>query len=301
MIKHEDPTMSDAHPAVLVAGSLHYDIVVSASGRPRKGETLSGQFWQPKFGGKGGNQAVACRRQGVETSMVGVVGNDAFGQALLAHLAHEKVEHTSVKAVDGHSSGMSVAIFDSEGDYGAVIVSGANLHIRADQVPLSAWASAKILVLQNEIPEEVNAELASRARGAGLLTVLNAAPARAFTTTLPEAVDILIVNAIEAEMYGGCVVDSLVTAHQAAANLCRQFPAVIVTAGADGVAFCAQANGPSFDLPAIPVTVASTHGAGDSFVGTFVAHLAIGNDIQTALEVANQAAALLVATPEDKR
>ena len=87
MIEHKEPAISDAHPVVLVAGSLHYDIVVSASGRPRKGETLAGQFWRPKFGGKGGNQAVACRRQGVETSMVGAVGNDAFGQALLAHLA----------------------------------------------------------------------------------------------------------------------------------------------------------------------------------------------------------------------
>ena len=46
--------------AVVVVGSLHYDIMVDAPDRPRKGETVAGRSWAPKFGGKGGNQA-ACR------------------------------------------------------------------------------------------------------------------------------------------------------------------------------------------------------------------------------------------------
>src|SRR5262245_56962100 len=57
-------------PAVIVVGSLHYDIMVDAPDRPRKGETLQGRSWTPKFGGKGGNQAAAARRQGVSTAMV---------------------------------------------------------------------------------------------------------------------------------------------------------------------------------------------------------------------------------------
>ena len=83
------PTAVDEAPgaeaaAVIVVGSLHYDIMVDAPGRPRKGETLAGRSWVPKFGGKGGNQAVAARRQRVSTAMVGAVGKDSFGEALLA-------------------------------------------------------------------------------------------------------------------------------------------------------------------------------------------------------------------------
>jgi hypothetical protein len=39
--------------AVLVVGSLHYDIMVDAPDRPRKGEIVAGHSWSPKFGGKG--------------------------------------------------------------------------------------------------------------------------------------------------------------------------------------------------------------------------------------------------------
>ena len=42
-------------PVVVVVGSLHYDIMVKAPDRPRKGETVAGYAWRPKFGGKGGN------------------------------------------------------------------------------------------------------------------------------------------------------------------------------------------------------------------------------------------------------
>ena len=50
--------------SVVIVGSLHYDILVDASDRPRKGETLAGHAWSPKFGGKGGNQALAAQSQG---------------------------------------------------------------------------------------------------------------------------------------------------------------------------------------------------------------------------------------------
>ena len=62
--------------AVVVVGSLHYDIMVDAPDRPRKGETVAGLSWSPKFGGKGGNQALAAEGQGVPTAMVGAVGDE---------------------------------------------------------------------------------------------------------------------------------------------------------------------------------------------------------------------------------
>jgi ribokinase len=286
--------------AVVVVGSLHYDIMVDAPDRPRKGETVAGLSWSPKFGGKGGNQALAAEGQGVPTAMVAAVGGDDFGAALLAGLDRGGVDRSAVATLSGVGSGMSVAIFDAEGDYGAVIVSGANLAISATQAHDELLRTAKVLILQNEIPEDVNEDVARRARAFGVKTVLNAAPARAFETALPGYVDILVVNAIEAEMLGSAPVNSLADAEEAADHLTSRFGAVVVTAGGDGVAF-QNGLGEKVSLPGVPVKVESTHGAGDMFVGTLAARLAMGNDVRTALSVANQQAAKLVSTPECER
>jgi ribokinase len=291
---------SASAPAVIVVGSLHYDIMVDAPDRPRKGETIAGRGWSPKFGGKGGNQAVAARRQGVPTAMVGAVGDDSFGAALLAGLDRAKVDRKNVAVLSGIGSGMSVAIFDDDGDYGAVIVSGANLAIAPNQAGAELLSQGKVLVLQNEIPEIVNEAIARRARNLGVATILNAAPARPFTTSLPDLVDILIVNAIEAEMLGGGDVSSLEMAARAAARLAARFKSVVVTAGGDGVASFDR-SGRALKLSSIKVAVASTHGAGDTFVGTLAARMAVGDPFEVALSTANIEAAKLVSTPEEGR
>jgi ribokinase len=287
-------------PAVIVVGSLHYDIIVDAPDRPRKGETIAGRSWAPKFGGKGGNQALAARRQGVSTAMVGAVGDDNFGAALLAGLDRGRVDRTNVAVLSEIGSGMSVAIFDDDGDYGAVIVSGANLAIVPGRASEQLLSRGKVLVLQNEIPEIVNEAVARHARDLGVTTILNAAPARPFTTSLPDLVDILIVNAIEAEMLGGGDVSSLETAACAAERLAARFKCVVVTAGGDGVASF-ERSGHAFKLPGINVAVASTHGAGDTCLGTLAARMALGDPFELALSTANREAAKLVSTPEGKR
>jgi ribokinase len=100
--------------------------MVDAPHRPRKGETVAGSAWGPKFGGKGGNQAVAAARAGALTRMAGAVGDDDFGSFLPGGLDAADVDRSGVAVIAGVGSGMSVAITDAEGDYGAVIVSGAN-------------------------------------------------------------------------------------------------------------------------------------------------------------------------------
>jgi ribokinase len=286
--------------SVMVVGSLHHDILVDAPDRPRKGETIAGRAWRPKFGGKGGNQAVAARRQGVPAVMAGAVGDDGFGAALLAALDRADVDRRHVSILAGVGSGMSVAIFDDEGDYGAVIVSGANLRIDAEQASRALSSDCAVLILQNEIAEAVNATVTGKARDLGLTIILNAAPARPFSTDLPDLVDILVVNGVEAEMMGAGPVTSLQTAASAAERLAERFGSAIVTAGASGVALRGGACQP-VALPGIPVQVASTHGAGDAFVGTLAARLALGAEIGEALSTANQEAARVVSTPEDQR
>lgn len=288
--------MIPSPPAVVVFGSLHYDIIVHGPGRPRKGETVTGHSWHPACGGKGGNQAVSVAKRGVRSAMIGAVADDEFGRALVDNLRRHGVDHQHVRVMAGAVSGMSVAIFDDEGDYGAVIVSGSNLLLSSEDVDKAAslFVPGNILVLQNEVPEAANRLAAAAMKAVGGRVLLNAAPARPLSAELCVLIDILIVNAIEAQVLSaGAEVRTLDDARRAARSLSRSYPAVVVTAGGAGVV-CVDRNGEEITLPAIKVDVVSTHGAGDEFIGVLAASLLEGATMPDALDAANRAAALLV-------
>jgi ribokinase len=290
-------------PLVTVFGSLHYDIAVNSPVRPRKGETVTGSSWHPKCGGKGGNQAVSASRSGVATAMIGAVADDDFGRSLLENLERKQVDHRFVRRDANLSTGMSVAIFDADGDYGAVIVSGSNLTLGdADvQAAHDLLRQSTVLVLQNEVPDAANVSAAQVVKNANGRVLLNAAPARILSDELRNAVDIIVVNGIEAEMLAGVpIVETLEGALGAARLLARTFPEAVVTAGGAGVAY-ANVSGEEVLIEAVKVRVHSTHGAGDEFIGILAAELAQSTNIEAALRRANLAAATLVGTPENLR
>ncbi|MCX7646517.1 MAG: PfkB family carbohydrate kinase [Rhodobacteraceae bacterium] len=277
-----------------VVGSLHLDVIVEAPRLPKLDETLAGQGVSYRFGGKGGNQAVAAARMGARVAMTGAVGSDAFAEALLEGLDAAGVDRTRVARLPG-ASGMSVAILDPRGDYAAVIVSAANLSVAGEGPPP---AGATHLLLQNEIPEAANLAAARAARAAGLRVLLNAAPARPVAPELLALADLLVVNRLEAAQLTGLPED----AHEAAAlALLERGPRhVVVTLGAGGL-HCRCRSDEALTLPAPRVAVVSTHGAGDAFTGALAARLDAGAAMPEALAFAQGAAALHVATPPDRR
>jgi ribokinase len=287
---------------VVVLGSLHLDIMVHASDRPKKGETLPGSAWGYKPGGKGGNQAVAAAQFGARASMVGRVGNDDFGKRLLSYLREAAVDAEHVRTDPEAGSGMSVAIIDAEGDYGAVIVSGANLRISNKDLEEArpVIRKAQVLVLQNEVLESINVAAAQLAKDDRIRVILNAAPARPLKPELAAHVDVLVVNAVEAEMICGVAVTSLRAATEAAVLLCQQVANVVVTAGGLGLAVAERGATPYVEA-AHSVKLVDTHGAGDAFIGALAAHLGSGVSLAEAVRFANAAAALFVSTRADQK
>lgn len=281
-----------AEPVILVAGSLHLDVLVAAPHLPRMDETVTGLGVSYAFGGKGGNQAVACARMGAHSHMAGAVGHDDFAATILHTLDREGVDRAQVARVDG-ASGMSVAITEPEGGYGAVIVSAANLAF--DPARVAFPRGCDMLILQNEVPEAANLFLARRAASAGIRVVLNAAPARVMSDELLSLTNLLIVNKGEAAALTGQDEDSL--SPMGAARLLEEQVAgnVLITLGRHGVA--------SVDdiYPANPVRVISSHGAGDAFTGALATLWAQDATMTEAITFAQAAAALHCATPPDQR
>ena len=276
---------------VIVCGSLHLDIMLYAPHLPRPDETVPGHRWDQQCGGKGGNQAVAAAKAGARTAMIGRVGDDDFGVRLRAHLDAAGVDASAVAIDRDAGSGISAAIVQDDGDYGAVIVSGANLNIEPARLGdiWRALGGGRVLVLQNEIPEAANIAAATAAREAGARVILNAAPVRAMTPALLDRVDLLIVNRIEAAMLAGCD-DPLA----ALPRLVAPGRAAIVTLGGEGLVLQEAGAAPVFIAPH-RVAVVSTHGAGDCFVGALAARLARGDSLHAAAQAANFAAARHVA------
>jgi ribokinase len=276
---------------VLVVGSLHYDIMVETDHLPRKDETAFGTRWYPKFGGKGGNQAISAARQGAASRFLGAVGADDFGQFLINGLQAGGVDARFVRQLPGVGSGMSVALQDGAGDYAATIVSGANMAIDpawlAEDAP---WDGVGLLVLQNEVPEPVNLAAAEQARKRGVGVILNAAPFRPLSKPFAQLVDVLVVNAVEAKMMGTGHVCCLASASEAAHLLARQFDCAIVTAGSRGLAVWAQ-DDTNLQIPAEKVKAISSHGAGDAFIGALAAALCQGKTVTVSCKVASRAAA----------
>ncbi len=286
-----------ADGAVVVAGALHLDVVVTAPHLPAQDETVMGETVQFVCGGKGGNQAVAASRHGARTVMLGRVGDDMFAPTLLDNLREAGVDTALIQQGDDARSGMSVAIVDNDGEYGAVVVSGANRQLTTDAFDFPD--DARALVLQNEIPEAINLDVAAKARATGATVILNAAPMRPMSDDLMRLVDLLIVNRVEA---GGLLGAEPSTAEEAvdAADRAGDVVAVIVTLGGEGLVYRERGR-PARHFGGLPVSVVSTHGAGDAFVGALAARVAAGSDMEGALAYAQAAAALFVATPLAER
>jgi len=284
---------------VVVVGSLHLDVVVTAPRLPELDETLMGETVKLVCGGKGGNQAVAASRHGASTTMLGRVGGDVFATALVDNLREAGVDTSLIQRDAEAMSGLSVAVVGADGEYGAVVVSSANRQLSADGFVFPE--GARVLVLQNEVPEAVNRAVAAEARKSDATVVLNAAPMRPMAPELMQSVDILIVNRIEASALFEVPIHAPRDALGAAKRAGDGFDGeIVVTLGRDGLVH-RDRRGKVRHHAARPVRVVSAHGAGDVFVGALCARLAASAAMEDALAYAQDAAARFVSTPLRER
>ena len=281
---------------ILVVGSLHLDVIVHSSRLPKPDETLLGDKVSYRFGGKGGNQALAAAKIDVQVFMAGRIGTDNFGKQIYDTLSNQNINLDGLKIVD-EATGMSVALIGSDGIYSAVVVSGVNQTIELSEIAVPD--DLTVLVLQNEINTDANFEIIKKVPKSTFV-IFNAAPALTPNKDFFERIDLLIVNQLEAKMLLN-EEPSIFNNLDALRKLQNLGPKeVIITLGAEGYTGISK-NGEIFSEPGIKVDVLSTHGAGDSFVGTLAAFICKGEPINIAAQYAQASSALHVKTPIDQR
>ncbi|MCE4536525.1 ribokinase [Pelomonas sp. P7] len=284
-------------PEILVLGSVNRDLIVHAPRLPLPGETLRGQRFGSCLGGKGANQAVAAARLGARVALAARVGQRENGAAMVAQLAGEGVDTHFIAQPADEVPGVALIVVGAEDAENQIVtVAGSNGTLPLEQVEALELEGLRWLVAQQELPLESVARAFERARAAGVRTLLNAAPFRPGCERLLPLVDLLVVNALEAQalvtLLGGGPASPLALAQA----LRAQGPAaVLVSLGGDGLCWV-DAEG-ALSVPARPVKAVDTVGAGDTLVGALVTAMAEGQPTARALAFAQAAAGLAVSRP----
>lgn len=275
------------------------DLLIDSPQLPLPGETVRGENFRRSAGGKGANQACAVARMGGRCAMLGAVGDDSFGEELLAGLRGDGVDVSAVRRVTSVPTGVALITIDAAGQNQIVIAPGANGTVSVDDISRHAHLlrTAKVVVAQLEIPLPAVEAALRLGRESGALTVLNPAPALPLGDELLRLCDWIIPNEIEAGQLSGISVHSRADARPAAQRLRQRSGGrgVVVTLGADGVWL--ETREFSGHIPGFPVEAVDAVAAGDTFVGAFVSELVESVAPADAARFACAAAAISVTRP----
>jgi ribokinase len=283
--------LSEDRKPIVVVGSVTMDMVTLTPKIPSIGQTVIGSGFNTTPGGKGANQAVAAARLGYPVEMVGKVGDDVYGPALLDNLARAGVGTSAMETVEG-PSGLAPIFLAETGENAIVVVPGANGHVDKALVARHAdlIRSAGMVLCQLEIPLETIGYTLNLCAEAGVPVMLDPAPAATLPEELLSKIAWFTPNETEAAFYLPLLPDP-----ESAANnlLARGVMGVVFKRGAEG-SFVAVKDGNAAWVSSIQVEAIDTVGAGDCFNGAFAVALLEGNQPWAAARIASVAAAVSV-------
>ncbi len=235
-----------------------------------KGETAHATSLYIEYGGKGINQAVAAARLGAEVFFLGAVGQDSDGERCFGFTRENSVR-ALLKVKKGKPTTSAFILTDKTGENRVTVYRGAELDVGDVDEFEDAIGESDILLLQNEVPEEVNARAVELAKKHSVPVILNPAPARDISAFIAENIFLVTPNESESEKISP-----------------ERFENVIVTLGEKG---CLVNNTHFAAFPATPV---DTTGAGDTFNGVLSVYLAEGKSLEEASRFASAASAVSV-------
>lgn len=270
---------------IVVVGSINADLVFITDKSPSRGSTVIGKSFSTIPGGKGANQAVAAARLGGHVAMIGLVGQDIYGQKMIENLKDNNINTSAVGMTDV-ATGTAGIIVDAS-DNRIVVIPGANskLDIEYIKAHRDILASADMVIVQLEVPLETVAYVLEFCNRIGVDTILNPAPSQVLNPSLIEQATYITPNEHEAKEILG---------DMALSDMLKAYPnKLIVTLGDRGAVFY---DGKEVQkVPVQPVEIVDTTGAGDTFNGALAFALVEKNaDLEAAVRFAVKTATISV-------
>lgn len=263
---------------VVILGVFVADTAYRADRQPRMGETILGNSFKLGPGGKGSNQAVAAGRLGADVTFLTRLGVDAFADMAKHTWRAAGVKSAAVDTPDSYTGAAYIFVEEGSGNNAIIVSPGAAMLISPEDIEAHAGLirSAGVFVTQLEQPVDAALKALEIARGAGVTTILNPAPAASLPDRIYSLCDYLTPNETEAEGLTGIKVSSIDDARRAADSLLATgVGTVIVTLGEKGALLHSRARSEHVDAVAAGPVVETT-GAGDAFNGGLAAALAKG-------------------------
>ena len=253
-----------------VFGGINIDFISSVKSMPKAGETIVGDDFVVTPGGKGANQAVACSRLGLKTSMIGRVGNDTFADQLLSNLNDEKINTYGITKDKTTHTGIATIILDETGQNSIIQTPGANYLCGDDELNYlkSKISDFDLLVLQSEIPVNISLNAAEIAKKAQKLVIWDPAPANKIPDEAYEYIDYFIPNQTEAQTLSGLedVLNEKQAMEASKIFLDKGVKSVIITMAEQGAFGYNGTESYFIDIPE-DIKVIDSVAAGDAFSG----------------------------------
>ncbi len=287
--------VSMTRPKIVVLGSFNADLVMYVDRLPAPGETISGRHFATGPGGKGSNQAVAAARLDGDVTFVGRVGIDSFANIGFELWQKEGVKSDYVSRDSTRATGIASIAVEESGENIIMVALGANLAVTHGDIDAAAAVieSADVLMVQLETNLDAVEYALRAAKKAGVITILNPAPAVPLPTNMLALADYLTPNQTELQTLTGN--QGLSVPDAARSLLSSEKQTVVVTLGSQGAAWFRRAGQGSSS--AYKVNVMDAVGAGDAFNAGLAVALAEGMELPEALAFAGAAAAVSVTRP----
>ena len=290
--------MEQGRPVVIL-GVFVADTSYRAGRQPRIGETILGESFKLGPGGKGSNQAVAAGKLGADVTFLTRLGTDDFANMARKIWAEAGVKPAVIPTPESYTGAAFIFVEASTGNNSIIIAPGAASLITSADIEAHADLIRGAGVFVTQLEQPIAAALAALriARGAGVTTILNPAPAAELPPEIFPLCDYLTPNESEAAELSGIPVGDVEDARRAAdALLAKGAGAVIVTLGEKGALL--HTGDLSEHIPAVTAgPVVETTGAGDAFNGGFATALARGASPADALRFASAVAGISVTRP----
>jgi sugar/nucleoside kinase (ribokinase family) len=273
---------------ILVAGEINPDLILSGNVSPEFGqvEKLVDSV-DLTVGSSSAIFACGAARLGLKVAFTGICGADIFGRFMLDELSQGGVDVSGVIIDPLLPTGLSVILNGPRGDRAILTHPGGINRLRAEQVTPDRLKAARHLhvasyFLQTALQPGLS-DLFQRAHALGLTTSLdsNWDPFGAWRDfdELLRRVDVFLPNEKEALAISG-----LPNAEAAAKALARKSRLVAVKQGGRGALACSGET--LIRVPALPVQIVDTVGAGDSFDAGFLHGFLNGWSLEKTLSLA---------------
>lgn len=256
---------------ILVAGEINPDLILSGDVVPAFGQVEKlVDSAALTIGSSSAIFACGAARLGLKVAFIGKCGDDVFGRFMLEEMSKRGVEIGNVIQVPGGSTGLSV-ILNRGVDRAILTHPGLIPTLSAEDLPDGLLRQARHLHVASYFLQDALRpglpRLFERARSLGLSTSLdtNYDPSeqwRGFDELL-SVTDVFLPNEAEA-----CSLTGEKTAGLAADRLAGRVETLAIKLGAQGA--LGVSKGQKVRAASIPVKVADTVGAGDSFDAGFI-------------------------------